>query len=566
MPPLSPELPPADANIPEYFQTLAALDEYFEGAERTLPSPPPRLKVRPKCEGLQLLVCHDYKGGYKDSPIAMGYTFNFWSHIDVFIYFSHHRVAPPPSSWIRAAHREGVPILGTLIFEWDESKSDLCTFLYPADGDPAHYARRLARLAEERGFDGWLLNVEVALDGGNKDAKRLKDWILLLKQEMKSQDLVIWYDSVTDSGALRWQDRLCAANEGFFAAAGKLFTNYTWAPHYPQLSVQYLEDMRVHRHIESSSPSAIAFSPNATPSDIFVGIDVWGRGTHGGGGFGVHRALEHIAPSGASTALFAPAWTWESREAEWTGSAGWEAWWAEECRFWTGAHAHAAPPPPDPTPDPIIPGFYPAGCHHPLFLPIAHFFPARPLGSTMLPWATTFCPGVGRRYFNRGRELEARAGEWTDVSVQTYVPSALEGAQLSFEDAWAGGSSLRLTVPAGNVTRWVAIRELELEEGAAGVHIQLDVVWKTAHPELDDLRLVPGLASEDDVGEATLKLLDAGWTLSSQAVKLSASHVALGISVQGSGSTEGEVLLGSFGVRLAGQQWDDERWGEVFSS
>ena len=63
---------------------------------------------------------------------------------------------------------------------------------------------------------------------------------------------------------------------------------------------------------------------------MYVGIDVWGRGSHGGGGFGAYRALSHIADASRaagshagsntgtgtalSTAIFGPAWTWEDGE------------------------------------------------------------------------------------------------------------------------------------------------------------------------------------------------------------------------------------------------------------
>ena len=50
--------------------------------------------------------------------------------------------------------------------------------------------------------------------------------------------------------------------------------------------------------------------------DLYIGVDVWGRGSHGGGGFGICRAISHIDPEflGLSVALFGHAWTWESEQ------------------------------------------------------------------------------------------------------------------------------------------------------------------------------------------------------------------------------------------------------------
>jgi hypothetical protein len=49
----------------------------------------------------------------------------------------------------------------------------------------AHYARALAELARQRGFDGYLLNVEVPLAGGPAQARILAAWITLLREELR---------------------------------------------------------------------------------------------------------------------------------------------------------------------------------------------------------------------------------------------------------------------------------------------------------------------------------------------------------------------------------------------
>ncbi|THU79437.1 hypothetical protein K435DRAFT_527945 [Dendrothele bispora CBS 962.96] len=67
-----------------------------------------------------------------------------------------------------------------------------------------------------------------------------------------------------------------------------------------------------------------------------MGIDVWGRGSHGAGSFGSYCALQHISPSslGLSVAIFGQAWSWESEQDkdEWT----WEKWWDYERLLWAG--------------------------------------------------------------------------------------------------------------------------------------------------------------------------------------------------------------------------------------
>jgi len=47
-----------------------------------------------------------------------------------------------------------------------------------------HYATVLAELARERGFDGYLLNVEVPLAGGLEQTRALAAWMTVLQSEI----------------------------------------------------------------------------------------------------------------------------------------------------------------------------------------------------------------------------------------------------------------------------------------------------------------------------------------------------------------------------------------------
>ena len=47
-----------------------------------------------------------------------------------------------------------------------------------------HYARLLAALAVQRGFDGYLLNFECPLQGGVEQTRVLAAWIALLRSEL----------------------------------------------------------------------------------------------------------------------------------------------------------------------------------------------------------------------------------------------------------------------------------------------------------------------------------------------------------------------------------------------
>ncbi|KAH1152860.1 hypothetical protein GLYMA_18G024300v4 [Glycine max] len=247
----------------------------------------------------RLLVCHDMAGGYLDDKWIQGgtnpdaYAIWHWHLIDVFVYFSHSLVTLPPPSWTNAAHRHGVKVLGTFITEWDEGKAVCDTLL--STKETAHmYAERLAELAADLGFDGWLINMEVNLDLGQ--ISNLKEFVEHLSLRMHSSvpgSLVIWYDSVTLDGKLNWQDQLNEHNKPFFDICDGIFVNYTWKEDYPRLSAAVASDRKF---------------------DVYMGIDVFGRNTYGGGQWNVNVALDVIRKNDVSAAIFAPGWVYETKQ------------------------------------------------------------------------------------------------------------------------------------------------------------------------------------------------------------------------------------------------------------
>lgn len=50
-----------------------------------------------------------------------------------------------------------------------------------------HYARLLAELAAQRGFDGYLLNFECPLRGGIEQTRALAAWITILQAELENK-------------------------------------------------------------------------------------------------------------------------------------------------------------------------------------------------------------------------------------------------------------------------------------------------------------------------------------------------------------------------------------------
>lgn len=407
------------AALPAYFESIKDLDAYnVQVQEEHRPTFKKLVHHKP-----QLLVCHDFQGGYTEKPHQKGYTFEHWAYTDTFVYFSHKRVSLPPPCWIRAARQHGVAILGTLIFEWTESKADLKTLL---DGPlpistssvrnklSRHYAMKLIRLALAHGIDGFLVNIETSMQlrpisndflarlESQHNAERLRKWVKLLREEGKKLNpnwQVVWYDSIIyPEGQLAWQDALTPLNVPFVEAATSVFTNYTWAhpkrcefdePFHPLLSLS----------------AAIADSLRIQRSSVFIGIDVFGRNCYGG--HDTHKALDLITPHiprsrtpspdmadqgdslGLSVALFAPGWTWEHHSPP---SRSWEAWWDEDCELWIRSRK-------------AIRNYFPA-----------HAFPWQ--GTDIAGFRTNFSLGAGTHWFVQGKNVyqDTEKG-WTDMGV-----------------------------------------------------------------------------------------------------------------------------------------------------
>eukprot|EP01133_Synstelium_polycarpum_P015681 gene15681-18635_t len=254
---------------------------------------------------VKLIHCHDMMGGYlgyeKDPSGASSsnhYTFNYWQLVDIFIYFTHNRISIPPVGWIDASHRNGTKIMGTFITEWEGGVMDACRVVDGPTLETGHqvFVDKLVAVAKYYRFDGWFINIESNLpsaDYATKYATFLKTLTDRMHQELPGS-LVIWYDSVIDNGSLVWQNELNDRNKMFFDCCDGIFLNYKWN--------------------ESMLKNSSIIAGQQRTTQVYVGTDVWGRGTFGGGELNSYIGIDMAIKYNMSSALFAPAWTFERNE------------------------------------------------------------------------------------------------------------------------------------------------------------------------------------------------------------------------------------------------------------
>jgi mannosyl-glycoprotein endo-beta-N-acetylglucosaminidase len=391
--------------------------------------------VGPKCNRPKLLACHDMKGGYLEDRFIQGtvecnsYTFWNWWLIDSFVYFSHEFVTIPPPCWIDAGHRHGVAVLGTFITEWDVGR-DCCLELLSTPEMYRAVADKLVAIATWHGFDGWLINIENPLQ--HAEVTAMQNFVQYLTQEMHNHlpdSQVIWYDSITNDGKLDWQNELNDQNRLFFESCDGIFLNYTWTA----------------AHLERSQAVARQLGRQY---DVYVGVDVFGRGCLGGGGFSTAQATSVAKEFDLSVALFAHGWTFET-------AVSFEEFLDNERRFW-----HL----------------------------LQDYCPQRRL-LTHLPLVTSFCRGYGHKYFLNGQNVFNH--RWTNMSLQCIQPNvtnsvspAAEAAvsqdfvvDYTTDDAFNGGGCLQITSPT-STSRICRICLFECDAAVDAINLFVSYTYK----------------------------------------------------------------------------------------
>ena len=192
---------------------------------------------------------------------------------------------------------------------------------------------------------------------------------------------IVWYDSVIETGQLKWQNELNEKNKPFFDLCDAFFVNYTWN----------------EENLISTKSNAFKRS-----DDVYVGVDVFGRNQLGGGGFNCNLAVELIQKHGLNIALFAPGWLYECHDKE--------KFIENTEKFWKLLDA---------------------------------FVTSRSLNT--LPLVTSFSHGCAKKFHVNGKQvLETNRNGWFNLNVQSLMPalSKSKNMEWDFEDAFYGANCI----------------------------------------------------------------------------------------------------------------------------
>ncbi|GHF41915.1 endo-beta-N-acetylglucosaminidase [Streptomyces griseosporeus] len=398
------------------------------------------------------------------SATADYYALTHWAYLDELVFWGGSAgeglILAPNAPVVDAAHRHGVPVLGTVFLPPAAYGGQLRWTRDLVRRDAAGrfpLAERLVAVAAAYGFDGWFVNAET---GGGDSA--LGADMLGFVRELRALaaargQRVTWYDAMTVDGTVSWQGALNSRNRPFFEAADDLFVDFRWSAASLAASGAAAEELGRSRY------------------ELWAGVDVEANGWNSAVDWDaiVPRDRAHVT----SVGFYRPEWTRNHLPADGRDPAAFHA---ADDRFWTGRSL-------DPTrSDPADPWRAPA-------VSVADRSTV-----TSLPFATVFNTGHGLRWYDKGRVVSD--APWNHLGLQDRLPARRwavhttgrrPSVAFDFADAWHGGSSVlvagepdapvvvelyatRLPVAAGTVV------ELTHRVDAGEVDVELAVA--TAEP------------------------------------------------------------------------------------
>ena len=365
------------------------------------------------------------------------YAFDYWQYLNSMVFWE--GLVPTPDV-IDAGHRNGVPVLGTLFFNWSNSIADQEKFaaaLQQDEDGTFPIARKLVDLAKYYGFDGYFINQETTGDIVAPLGKKMRDFMLYTKEYAAKVNHPVkysWYDAMTYEYGRYHEDGLGEYNypfmqkEGDKVPADHFFANFNWTKEKNDYSV------------------AMAKWLERSQYDVFAGLEL-----QQGGSYKTKvkwdALLDENGKLRLSLGLFAPD-TITS-----LGKTG-EDYHKNENIFFTGYQGDPTGQKPDDKDWYGIANL------------VADRTPA--VGRT---FTTSFNTGHGKKWFVDGKV--SKDSEWNYRSVSGILPTwrwwqtssaAKLQADYDFEDAYNGGNSLKFAGDlAENTNQDVRLYSTKLE-------------------------------------------------------------------------------------------------------
>ncbi|HOA17695.1 MAG TPA: discoidin domain-containing protein [Fervidobacterium sp.] len=354
------------------------------------------------------------------------YPFTYWQYIDYLVAWAGSAgegiIVSPGADTIGAAHKNGVPVLGTIYFgpnvyggrrNWVDQLIQEENGIFPV-------ADKLIEVARYYGFDGWFINQETEGCEQEQVVQMIK-FMEYFKE--KAPDLILfWYDAMNNTGEVAWQGELNETNVSFLMDNGKrvadyMFIDFGW--------------------ISSKMPNTIDNSVNNAKKygisqyDLFAGVLLQGDG-YNTPYFNLPKIQDKDGKLRLSLGLYGPCWSYYS-------SKTFDEFWKKENILWIGNH------------DGLV---YNEKDSVKNWSGFAKFVVEKsPV--TSIPFVTNFNVGHGKYFFVDGKKVKAT--EWHNRSLQDVLPTyrwkvagKVLNVNVDYDDAYYGGTSLEFS---GNMNK-----------------------------------------------------------------------------------------------------------------
>ncbi|MEU9115362.1 endo-beta-N-acetylglucosaminidase [Streptomyces sp. NPDC048483] len=409
-------------------------------AERFTPVPA-NTTARAGQARISALAAFDHTAGNpsQGSATADRYAPTHWAYLDELVFWGGSSgeglVLAPNAPVIDAAHRNGVPVLGTVFLPPVAFGGELRWTRDLVQKDAAGrfpLAAKLVQVATVYGFDGWFVNAET--DGGDAElAADMRGFLKALRAAGAGQGLrITWYDAMNVSGRVGWQGALNDHNRAFFQddagpVADSLFVDFRW-------SAQTLADS-----------GRLADQLGRSRYALWAGVDVESAGWDTATDWDAIIPADHDHV--VSYGFYRPEWTLQHLpEGRTPGQFH-----AADDQFWSGEALDPTRPAParrEGTASAMgTASTTGTGADAGWRAPAAAVADRSTL--TALPFATSFNTGHGLRWYEDG--AAASDAPWNHLGLQDRLPPRrwpirTDGQRpemsLDFTDAWRGGSSL----------------------------------------------------------------------------------------------------------------------------
>lgn len=439
------------------------------------------------------------------------YNFTHWAYIDKLVWFggtSSQTIQIPSSPWANAAHKNGVKIFGNVFFAptaFGGSTTTLQNFLEKDALGNFIVVDKMIAIMEYYKFDGWFINEETATNTAT--ALLMHEFLASLTSRAEALGKeVMWYDAMTLSGSVGWQNRLNASNSPFLQndldgdttngfeqrVSSSIFINFFWnGSAFPNVSKNR------------------AATIGRSAYDVFTGADIWpgrNQGNFATNGNTFMAALhDNAGLPVTSLGFFAPNCVYSSSVfSNFNNDPNdYEAFYSAENHLFGGLDRN--------------PGLVDATG----FKGIANWVPETSVLTT--GFSTSFNTGHGTKKFTSG--VQTSSESWHDMNQQDILPTwqwafslnSVLSAKYDFDDALSGGNSLKIS---GNLPANTPIDLMLYKTKILLSHAEtpkMDLAYKTA--DLNDSKIKLLLVFADEPTQKYELSIDGGLPINNWRLK-----------------------------------------------